>query len=60
MSTRPSPIVLKGAMVGGPDHRDNFADQRNDWKSSEVGGVGVGVGVGGVKGGLFLPLVRNS
>ncbi|KAG0223107.1 hypothetical protein BGW42_006099 [Actinomortierella wolfii] len=28
--------TLFGALVGGPDHRDRFKDQRSDWRQSEV------------------------
>ncbi|XP_047337867.1 endoglucanase 1-like [Impatiens glandulifera] len=31
----PNPNVLVGAIVGGPDNRDNFADDRNNYQQSE-------------------------
>lgn len=38
MANRDSPIMLKGALVGGPDQADVFPNERNDYKRSEVGG----------------------
>lgn len=34
-SSSPNPNVLIGAIVGGPDNRDNFADDRNNYQQSE-------------------------
>ena len=34
-SGSPNPNVLEGAIVGGPDNRDNFADDRNNYQQSE-------------------------
>ncbi|XP_031129866.1 endoglucanase 1-like [Ipomoea triloba] len=34
-SGSPNPNVLVGAIVGGPDNRDNFADDRNNYQQSE-------------------------
>ncbi|OMP02813.1 Glycoside hydrolase, family 9 [Corchorus olitorius] len=34
-SSSPNPNVLVGAIVGGPDSRDNFADDRNNYQQSE-------------------------
>lgn len=34
-SKEPNPQVLLGAMVGGPNLRDNFMDDRNQWKFTE-------------------------
>ncbi|KAL3817862.1 hypothetical protein ACJIZ3_003767 [Penstemon smallii] len=34
-STSPNPNILVGAIVGGPDNRDNFADDRNNYQQSE-------------------------
>ena len=34
-SGSPNPNVLVGAIVGGPDNRDNFADARNNYQQSE-------------------------
>lgn len=34
-SGSPNPNVLVGAIVGGPDSRDNFADDRNNYQQSE-------------------------
>lgn len=36
MSDRDSPIMLKGALVGGPDQEDAYPNERNDYKRSEV------------------------
>jgi len=36
MADRDSPILLKGALVGGPDQSDEFPNIRNDYKRSEV------------------------
>merc|ERR1711971_421338 len=32
----PNPQVLKGALVGGPDQGDNYADSRGDYVKNEV------------------------
>ncbi|XP_007039376.2 PREDICTED: endoglucanase CX [Theobroma cacao] len=34
-SSSPNPNVLVGAIVGGPDSKDNFADDRNNYQQSE-------------------------
>ncbi|KAI4326442.1 hypothetical protein MLD38_031757 [Melastoma candidum] len=34
-SETPNPNVLVGAVIGGPDQRDNFPDQRSDYQQSE-------------------------
>ncbi|KAE8655183.1 Endoglucanase 1 [Hibiscus syriacus] len=34
-ATSPNPNVLVGAVIGGPDSRDNFADDRNNYQQSE-------------------------
>lgn len=34
-SGSPNPNVLVGAIVGGPDNRDNFEDDRNNYQQSE-------------------------
>ncbi|KAJ6705347.1 ENDO-14-BETA-GLUCANASE [Salix purpurea] len=34
-SSSPNPNVLVGAIVGGPDNRDQFADDRNNYQQSE-------------------------
>lgn len=34
-SRSPNPNVLAGAILGGPDNRDNFADDRNNYQQSE-------------------------
>ncbi|GLU17600.1 hypothetical protein SLE2022_339600 [Rubroshorea leprosula] len=34
-SSSPNPNVLVGAIVGGPDNKDNFADDRNNYQQSE-------------------------
>ncbi|KAJ8568309.1 hypothetical protein K7X08_027842 [Anisodus acutangulus] len=34
-SGSPNPNVLVGAIVGGPDSRDNFEDDRNNYQQSE-------------------------
>ncbi|KAK4389658.1 Endoglucanase 1 [Sesamum angolense] len=34
-SASPNPNVLVGAVVGGPDNRDGFADDRNNYQQSE-------------------------
>ncbi|KAM6588901.1 hypothetical protein CsatA_011506 [Cannabis sativa] len=34
-SGSPNPNVLVGAVVGGPDSRDNFSDDRNNYQQSE-------------------------
>lgn len=34
-SSSPNPNVLVGAIVGGPDNRDNFSDDRNNYQQSE-------------------------
>lgn len=31
----PNPNILLGAILGGPDNRDNFADDRNNYRQSE-------------------------
>lgn len=36
MADRDSPIMLKGALVGGPDQNDYYPNERNDYKRSEV------------------------
>jgi hypothetical protein len=36
MADRDSPILLRGALVGGPDQSDAFPNIRNDYKRSEV------------------------
>ncbi|KAI8473823.1 MAG: Six-hairpin glycosidase-like protein [Monoraphidium minutum] len=36
LADRDSPIVLKGALVGGPDQSDAYPNIRNDYKRSEV------------------------
>lgn len=35
VSTAPNPNLLIGAVVGGPDARDQFPDQRSDYEQSE-------------------------
>ena len=35
-SPKPNPIVLQGALVGGPDKRDKYVDDRKNFKSNEV------------------------
>ncbi|XP_037094013.1 endoglucanase 15-like [Pollicipes pollicipes] len=35
-SPNPNPQVLYGALVGGPDINDNYADDRNDYVKNEV------------------------
>lgn len=37
MADRDSTIMLKGALVGGPDQQDYYPNERNDYKRSEVG-----------------------
>lgn len=32
----PSPQLLKGALVGGPDSSDNYQDKREDYTKNEV------------------------
>ena len=32
---QPNPNVLVGAIVGGPDRNDNYADQRSDYQEAE-------------------------
>ena len=32
----PNPMVLYGALVGGPDQWDNYVDDRNDYVANEV------------------------
>lgn len=34
-SSSPNPNLLIGAVVGGPDNRDAFADDRNNYHQSE-------------------------
>ncbi|KAK6948006.1 Glycoside hydrolase family 9 [Dillenia turbinata] len=34
-SSSPNPNVLVGAILGGPDNKDKFADNRNDYQQSE-------------------------
>ncbi|WCJ26646.1 glycosyl hydrolase 9B13 [Euphorbia peplus] len=34
-SSSPNPNVLVGAIIGGPDNRDDFADDRNNYQQSE-------------------------
>ncbi|KAL5719029.1 cellulase [Ranunculus cassubicifolius] len=34
-SSSPNPNILVGAIVGGPDNRDSFADDRNNYQQSE-------------------------
>ena len=34
-SRLPNPNILVGAILGGPDSRDNFADDRNNYQQSE-------------------------
>ncbi|KAK6138694.1 hypothetical protein DH2020_027556 [Rehmannia glutinosa] len=34
-SNSPNPNILVGAIVGGPDNRDHFADDRNNYQQSE-------------------------
>ncbi|OAY71643.1 Endoglucanase 1 [Ananas comosus] len=34
-SDKPNPNILTGAVVGGPDENDNFADDRNNYAESE-------------------------
>ncbi|KAL7123577.1 hypothetical protein ACP275_01G113700 [Erythranthe tilingii] len=34
-SRSPNPNILVGAVLGGPDNRDNFADDRNNYQQSE-------------------------
>lgn len=34
-SGSPNPNVLVGAVIGGPDSKDNFADDRNNYQQSE-------------------------
>lgn len=34
-SSSPNPNILVGAIVGGPDNRDGFADDRNNYQQSE-------------------------
>jgi hypothetical protein len=36
MSDRNSPIMLRGALVGGPNQQDYFGNERNDYQRSEV------------------------
>ena len=33
---QPNPIVLEGAVVGGPDVKDKFNDKRSDYVQNEV------------------------
>ena len=33
----PSPQILYGGLVGGPDERDNFFDDRRNWWQNEAG-----------------------
>uniref|UniRef100_A0A7M5UKP5 Endoglucanase n=1 Tax=Clytia hemisphaerica TaxID=252671 RepID=A0A7M5UKP5_9CNID len=35
-SSDPNPVVLHGALVGGPDNNDNYADYRGDFVKNEV------------------------
>jgi len=32
----PNPQVLNGALVGGPDHNDNYVDDRTNFQTNEV------------------------
>lgn len=34
-SSSPNPNILVGAIVGGPDSKDNYADDRNNYQQSE-------------------------
>ncbi|KAI4368020.1 hypothetical protein MLD38_016633 [Melastoma candidum] len=34
-SGSPNPNILVGAIVGGPDNKDGFADDRNNYQQSE-------------------------
>lgn len=34
-SSSPNPNVLVGAIIGGPDNRDNFLNDRNNYQQSE-------------------------
>uniref|UniRef100_A0A2N9ECI8 Endoglucanase n=1 Tax=Fagus sylvatica TaxID=28930 RepID=A0A2N9ECI8_FAGSY len=34
-SSSPNPNVLAGAIVGGPDNKDNFSDDRNNYQQAE-------------------------
>ena len=36
MTNDPNPHILYGALVGGPDHKDQFTDNRNDYIKNEV------------------------
>ena len=36
MTNAPNPHILYGALVGGPDHKDQFTDNRNDYIKNEV------------------------
>lgn len=35
-SPAPNPQILHGALVGGPDINDNWADDRSDYVTNEV------------------------
>ncbi len=35
-TTAPNPHLLVGALVGGPDERDNFTDDRTKYERTEV------------------------
>ena len=35
-NTAPNPNILYGALVGGPDGNDQYADVRRDFRSNEV------------------------
>jgi len=35
-SPNPNPQILNGALVGGPDHSDNYIDDRNNFAMTEV------------------------
>lgn len=34
-SSSPNPNVLAGAIVGGPDNKDSFSDDRNNYQQAE-------------------------
>ena len=50
----PNPIVLHGAIVGGPDQNDNFNDQRDDYVQNEVS-LNYNAGVQGLIASLCRP-----
>lgn len=35
-SKKPNPIILYGALVGGPDKNDHYKDDRKEYVQSEV------------------------